>query len=641
VLIKKAIRLNPHHPPWYLWFAGEVFWDAKRYDEAVPVFKKYIELTNAIWGYLFLIDVYIHLNREKEAQQIANEVVKKYPDFSIEKYVDPVVFDKQEDKRIIINSLQKVGLPEHRPLKLPDKPSIAVLPFDNLSDDPEQEYFSDGMTDDLITDLSKISGLFVIARNSAFQYKGKAVDVKRISQELGIRYVLEGSVRRAKDRVRINAQLIDATTGGHLWAERYDGQMDDIFSLQDKITQKIVAALAVRLTAGEQKSLTSKGTENIEAYDAFLKGWQHYIRFTPADFTAAITSFKKAIELDPNYGRAYAAMALMYFSGARVSKEMNKALGADFVEARLKARHYLNTAMKKPTDLAYKVSSLMDLKLRRHDEALHNIEKAIAINPNDADTQLTLAEVLIFIGRPKEAIDVIKKVMQLDPTRMDYCLLRLGLAHFCLEQYDEVVDSLERALRYNPTLKSDLDPLFATTYAHLGREAEAEAALEEYMKWWSENAELKNLEIGIPDLRHYVWDFPFKDPKITKRFVDGLIKAGWHEPHRYWEVYKENKLTGDEIRDLVFGRKCVGVSRGDIWTAKYDNEGNVFFEGYGLTDTGKAWIEGDQFCEKWKKFKGGLSGCADVYRNPTGTPEGKDEYFTAWDWNAISYSFVD
>jgi adenylate cyclase len=229
VLIKKAIRLNPHHPPWYLWFAGEVFWDAKRYDEAVPVFKKYIELTNDIWGYLFLIDVYIHLNREKEAQQIANEVVKKYPDFSIEKYVEPAGFDKQKDKRIIIKSLHKVGLPEHPPLKLPDKPSIAVLAFENMSGDPEQGYFSDGLTESIITGLSKTPRHFVIARNSTFTYKGKPTKVQKVGRELGVRYVLEGSVQKSKDRVRITAQLVDAQTGHHLWAERYDKELKNIF----------------------------------------------------------------------------------------------------------------------------------------------------------------------------------------------------------------------------------------------------------------------------------------------------------------------------------------------------------------------------------------------------------------------------
>jgi TolB-like protein len=176
---------------------------------------------------------------------------------------------------------------------LPDKPSIAVLPFVNMSDDPDQEYFCDGITEDLITDLSKISDIFVIARNSTFAYKGKPVKIKQVSQDLGVRYVMEGSVRKADKKVRITAQLIDATTGRHLWAERYTGIIDDVFVYQDKITQKIVNALAIKLNVDQRAQLVQKDTDNIVAYDLFLKGWQHYLRFTPEDFFKAIPFLKK------------------------------------------------------------------------------------------------------------------------------------------------------------------------------------------------------------------------------------------------------------------------------------------------------------------------------------------------------------
>ena len=194
--------------------------------------------------------------------------------------------------------------------KLPEKPSIAVLPFVNLSGDKEQEYFADGMTDDLITDLSKISGLFVIARNSVFTYKGKPVKVRQVAEELGVRYVLEGSVRRIGDQVRINAQLIDATTGGHLWAERYDGSLNDVFGLQDKVLRKVVAALAAKLTPVAQVERAQQETDSAEAYDAFLRGWSHYRRGAPDDYAKAIPYFEKAIELDPDYSRAYAALVV-------------------------------------------------------------------------------------------------------------------------------------------------------------------------------------------------------------------------------------------------------------------------------------------------------------------------------------------
>ena len=192
---------------------------------------------------------------------------------------------------------------------LPDKPSIAVLPFTNLSDDPNQEYFVDGMTEDLITDLAKIESLFVIARNTVFTYKGKSVVVPDVARELGVRYVLEGSVRRVGDVVRINAQLIDGVSGAHIWAERYDGTLADIFALQDEVTRDIVAQLQITLTPDEQNRQNRKDTDNAEAYDAYLRGWQLYRRYTPEDFFEAIPHLERAVELDPDFGRAWAVLA--------------------------------------------------------------------------------------------------------------------------------------------------------------------------------------------------------------------------------------------------------------------------------------------------------------------------------------------
>ena len=185
-----------------------------------------------------------------------------------------------------------------------------------MSGDPEQAYFADGMTEDLITDLSKVAGLLVIARNSTFAYKGKPKDIREIAKALGVRYVLEGSVRRSGGEIRVNAQLIDATTGGHVWADRYDGEMKNIFGLQDNVTRNVVTALAVKLTKEDQERVARRSTENTEAYDVFLKGWQHYLRRTPEDFRAAIDHFKKAIELDPKYSRAYAALAATYWEAS-------------------------------------------------------------------------------------------------------------------------------------------------------------------------------------------------------------------------------------------------------------------------------------------------------------------------------------
>ena len=190
-------------------------------------------------------------------------------------------FKDQQFVERYLDALRQAGLPENPPLALPDKPSIVVLPFTNMSDDASQEYFVDGMTEDLTTDLSQISGLFVIARNSSFTYKGKAVDVKKVGRELGVKYVLEGSVRRAGGQVRINAQLIEAATGGHLWAERYDGKLDDIFALQDKVTRRIIEQLAVTLSVAEEACFSHRDTANFAAYEAYLEGWNNYQQLSP------------------------------------------------------------------------------------------------------------------------------------------------------------------------------------------------------------------------------------------------------------------------------------------------------------------------------------------------------------------------
>jgi len=297
------------------------------------------------------------------------------------------------------------------PLELPDKPSIAVLPFTNMSDDPKQEYFSDGMAEDLMTDLSKISGLLVISRNSAFAYKGKSIEAKRIAEKLGVKYLLEGSVRKAGEQVRINAQLIDATTDQHLWAERYDGKMDNIFGLQDKITQKIVAALEVKLAKAEQKQLACRETSNIVAYDAYLKGMDYLNRQSRS--TKTLFYFEKAIKLDPNYTRAYAGLARAYDDVSWLN--LFARFGLSFQESRLWMRHYLQLAMKNPTSFASVFNAKIPYLERRYEEAIAEIGRAITLNPNDARSNWNMARALTAGGRPEEAIEYAKMALRIDP----------------------------------------------------------------------------------------------------------------------------------------------------------------------------------------------------------------------------------
>jgi adenylate cyclase len=399
-------------------------------------------------------------------------------------------------------------------LQLPDKPSIAVLPFVNLSEDPKQEYIADGISENIITSLSKISDLFVIARNSTFTYKGKSVKVQEVSKELGVRYVLEGSVQKADNQVRVIAQLVDATTGHHLWAERYGGEMGDVFALQDKITKKIVDALALKLTPGEQEQVSTKDTDDIDAYRAFTRGWQHYLRLTPDDLVRAISYFEKAIELDPIYWRAYAGLVVTYWKGSQLA-EFCKGLGITYYAARLKPRQYLKMAMKKPSSLAHVVASEMNLFRRQYEEAIAEAERAIVLDPNDPSCHESFGWTLIMAGRPGEAVDFIKTGMRLDPHNPARYLYLLGLGHFAMGQLEEAVTSIQKALRLNPE-RLEMAAALAAAYTHLGLDKRARAALDNYKKGW----------FTPLTLREVMYFYPFKDPEVADRFAEGLLKAG-------------------------------------------------------------------------------------------------------------------
>lgn len=406
-------------------------------------------------------------------------------------------------------------------LSLPSKPSVAVLPFENMSGDPEQAYFADGMTEDLITDLSKVAGLFVIARNSTFAYKGKSRDVREIAKTLGVRYVLEGSVRRSGAEIRVNAQLIDATTGGHVWADRYDGDMKNVFGLQDKVTRNVVTALAVELTKDDRERVARRGTENAQAYDVFLKGWQHYLRQTPEDFRAAIDYFKKTIDLDPNYGRAYAALAATYWE--TYTRYWGLALGMSGQhDARVQAEQFLEKAMREPTPLAHQVASAMLLHSQQHDEAIAEAKLAIAGDPNDADGYVALAGALSFTGKAREALELVERAIRLNPHYPPHYLYQLGLAQFSMNRLDDAAASLQRALALN---RDDhwSQRLLLATYGLLGRRADAAKLLDAI-----KGRDQRGLHASRDPLTVTAITFwhPFANRADAERFADGLRKAG-------------------------------------------------------------------------------------------------------------------
>ena len=393
-------------------------------------------------------------------------------------------------------------------LDLPDKPSIAVLPFINMSGDPEQEYFCDGVVEDIITDLSKIAGLLVIARNSTFAYKGKRCDVRDVCRELGVRYVLEGGVRKAANRIRITAQLIDGTSGGHLWAERYDRDLHDIFAVQDEVTREIVAALAVELTVEEREP--GRYTENLEAYEHFLRGREQAFQDTAQANAQARTMLEKAIELDPRFSLAFSHLSrnhvIAYSNrwGETPDESLERAvqLGQRAVELDASNPH------------AYFAVSAAALWMKQHDVSIAAAEKCLAIAPNFADGHGILALIFVYSGKPREAIASLNKAMRLDPHYRDIHLHFLALAHVQLGEYEQAVAVLKRRLVRKP--ESDISRmLLAAVYGHLGN-------FEESRIEWAEVLRIN------PDysLEHRRKTLPYKDPADFEHVLDGLRKAG-------------------------------------------------------------------------------------------------------------------
>jgi adenylate cyclase len=399
---------------------------------------------------------------------------------------------------------QRAATAASRPSALP---SIAVLPFTNMGGDPEQDYFADGLTEDLITELSRFQELRVVARNSVMTYKGKAVRVQEVGHDLAVRYVLEGSVRRAGARVRITAQLIDAATGHHLWAERFDRDLADIFDVQDEVTSRIVVTLAGKLEESERRRGRSLQTENLEAYDCVLRGRELWFRFTPETNREARRLYEKAIELDPDYARAYASLAWTYLT------EHDERWGSPEDRPLERALEYARRGvMVNPASHSNHLTlGQVCLGKGLHDEALEVLQTAIALNPNDADGYVFLAETLSFAGRPDEAIELIGKAQRLNPASPRWYAWFLGFAFYVARRYEDAV----AALRKGTPLVAMAYRSLAVANGQLGREQDAKAAAEEYLR-------------RTPDfsLATHLETMPFQHAEDREHYVEGLRKAG-------------------------------------------------------------------------------------------------------------------
>ena len=391
-----------------------------------------------------------------------------------------------------------------------DKPSIAVLPFANMSDDAEQEYFSDGMTEDLITDLSKVSALFVIARNSSFAYKGRPVRVQEIGRDLGVRYVLEGSIRKAGNRVRITAQLIDAGSGGHLWAERFDRDLTDIFATQDEVVEKIVRALAVTLTRGEALRLRRRGTNDVDAYESWLRARELLARGTRDATTEARALHRRAIEIDPSFAAPHAGLALAAMSDYVSGWASDPAQALD--EAERWARRAVELDEQEPA--AHMALGNVQTWRRDLDGALAEFRRMIELDPNNTQAHGSTGLALVYAGRAAEALDCFATARRLDPHHTAMLLHFQAQAHFSLGDDEAAAKLLRERIARNPGTDASR-MLLAACYGHLGRTEDARAV-------W---AELLQVNPGF-SLAQRARVLPYKNPGDFDRIVAGLAKAG-------------------------------------------------------------------------------------------------------------------
>jgi adenylate cyclase len=510
--IKKGIRLDPFPDPWVFYHLGRSYRQQGQYEKALTAYKKALHLSpDSLHNHLSLTVIYILLDRQEEAEAAAEKILEIEPNFSVKRATKALPYKNKAELKMVADALRKAGLPYTPPLPLPDRPSIAVLAFDNLSGDPEQEYFSDGITEEIISTLSKTNALLVIACNSSFVYKGKPVNVKQVSRELGVRYVLEGSVRKSGDRVRITAQLIDATTGHHLWSERYDRELKDIFALQDEITLKIVTALEIKLTEGEQARMWGK---HYKTLDVFLKRMETHSLWREGTVESHMRHAQvsqEIIDMAPESPRGYMSLGYHYWWLAFIGKSPQENIKKAFELAQ-------KAISKDESDPAsHELLASVYLSMRQYDKAIATGQRAIELDPNGADVYAKLGQTLSYAGRPDEAIGYIKKGIRLNPFPESWYFIDLGSCYTQKGQYEKALTEYKKALQRAP--KAPWPHMFlATAYSLLDRQEEARASAE------------KCLELAPFVSIGWITKISlFKNEAHLKLIVDAMRKAGFPE----------------------------------------------------------------------------------------------------------------
>ncbi|MGQ7844777.1 adenylate/guanylate cyclase domain-containing protein [Granulosicoccus sp. 3-233] len=523
---------------------------------------------------------------------------------------------------------------------LSDKPSIAVLPFDNFTPDESQRYFADGMTEDIITDLSKVSGLFVIARNSSFAYRGKSVDIRTVGQELGVSHVLEGSVRRVGDQLRVNVQLIEVATGGHLWADRIDGETADVFKLQDQMTQHIVNALKVRMTSAEQRRRENGTRVDPQAYDLYLQARKLHSTFKLTDRPEMLRLYGHAIKLDPGFAQAHAHLANVAFDVARLDHFWIMPQQ----EAYALVERHTAKALELEPDNAMALSTLADQALRagEAEKAIAMIDQAVTAAPSDIDTVGRQAYILSRSGHHSDAVATVELLLRLEPNPTAVQLAVISHSYFHAKRYEEAIKYGELALtmEVNPSWALEI---LAPAYARLDRQENLALTMKALFKVWPEIS-----------LRHYRYYLHYVRPASNlEHLLESLRLAGVPENPLGVVAMPENMLTEAELADVMhpdvqrigfdnngWRFRTVNSADGDYHSTWQSPNGHQFeFTGEGT----RLILDEDQqlvleACSIDPEHNGGREYCALFLRNPGGSKASRDEYLSVTERNVSRFA---
>jgi adenylate cyclase len=515
-MCEEAMRLHPHTPLWYLGHMMNAYYWVGRYEESLATAERLVDLGKAKtpkivwWGYWGTARAKVRLGRESEAREDVAKLLKLRPEYSLEldrrnTLYKPALIEREHE------DMRKAGFPEHPPLKLPDKPSIAVLAFVNLSGDPEQEYFSDGVTEEIITALSKTPKLFIIARTSSFKYKGKEVDVRTVGRELGVKYVLEGSVRKAGDKVRITAQLIDAKTNNHIWAERYDRDLKDIFALQDEITLNVLKALDVKLIRGEEAKMFGKGVDSLELYTKVLQARNHLYQWNREGIVKSRKLTEEIIRMAPQYATAYQGLAGVTMMEGLLGMSKSRK------ESLMKAIELCKKAISLDDSLpgAHGLLGFLYVQIRQYDKGIAECEKALELAPNSADAHSFMAQGLNYSGRPEEAIAHNDKAFRLNPMGAPtYYYGHASLSYFLTGRYEDTIKVCKEALKRWPNNVPE-HAWIAMAYMALGREEEARNAAQELLRMDPKFS-----------AQRFAQNMTYKDSTVATQALELMNKAG-------------------------------------------------------------------------------------------------------------------